>query len=142
MTEFTEIFGWARNNGTVLWTVSIVSLVTFVGTLAAIPFFVARIPEDYLIRKEGTSRYYYVSHPALHHIFLIVKNLLGIIFILAGAVMVFIPGQGIITMLIGVMLMDFPGKRRLALGIVKQQKVLKTLNWIRARSQKQPLQLP
>jgi len=40
------------------------------------------------------------------------KNIIGVIFITSGIIMLFIPGQGIITIIIGIILADFPGKSK------------------------------
>ena len=38
------------------------------------------------------------------------KNLLGATLVLAGLLMLFLPGQGVITLLAGLMIMNYPGK--------------------------------
>ncbi len=141
MNIVTALFEWARYHSLLLWVVSIVSLVVFIGTLAALPFFVARIPEDYFLRSETQFPRRYANFPA-HLLYLIVKNLAGAVLIIAGVVMLFMPGQGILTILIGVMLMNFPGKHSLALRGIRQPSVLGAINWMRARSQRSPLVLP
>lgn len=141
MDIVTALFGWAHAHALILWGVSIVSLVAFIGTLAALPLLVARIPEDYFLRSEADSPRWYANFPA-HLLYLIVKNLAGVVLIVVGIVMLFTPGQGILSILIGVMLMNFPGKRSLELRAVRQPKVLGAINWMRARSQKPPLVLP
>jgi hypothetical protein len=137
----TALFAWARSHSLILWGLSVVSLVAFIGTLAALPFLVARIPEDYFLHPGTGSPRRYANLPA-HLLYLIVKNLAGVVFIIAGVVMLFIPGQGILTILIGVLLMNFPGKRSLALRGISQPSVLAAVNWMRARSQRPPLVLP
>ena len=47
--------------------------------------------------------------------------------------MLVLPGQGILTILAGIMLLDFPGKHRLLRWIVAHPQVLRTLNWLRRR---------
>ena len=54
-------------------------------------------------------------------------------FLLAGIAMLFLPGQGVLTILLGISLMDFPGKRRLEARIVGQRLVFETVNSLRAR---------
>ena len=137
----TALFEWARHHSLILWGVSAVSLITFIATVAALPFFVARIPDDYFIRS-GTRHPRRCSNPPARVLYRIIKNLAGVVFIIAGIVMLFIPGQGIITILIGIMLMNFPGKRLLALRIIRQPRVFGAINWMRARSQQPPLVLP
>jgi hypothetical protein len=62
--------------------------------------------------------------------------LLGIVLSLPG-----VPGQGVLTILLGVMLLDFPGKRGLELKLVSRPKVLNTINRIRHRFDRPPLLL-
>ena len=53
---------------------------------------------------------------------------------LIGAAMLVLPGQGILTILAGVMLLDFPGRHRLVCWIVTRHAVLNSLNWVRRRA--------
>jgi hypothetical protein len=64
---------------------------------------------------------------------------LGILLVLAGIMMLVLPGQGILAMLIGIGLMDFPGKFRLERWFARQPAVFKSLNWIRTRAGHAPL---
>jgi len=112
------------------------------GTLAIIPYFIIRIPEDYLVRKSRHNERPFTQEPKMRVMYLIFKNLLGMILVMAGLLMLFIPGQGLITILIGIMLMNVPGKRKLAIAIVRQPKIFKSINWIRAKAFKPLLILP
>jgi hypothetical protein len=51
-----------------------------------------------------------------------------------------LPGQGILTILIGVSLMEFPGKYRLERGIIHFGPVLKGINTLRRRYGRPPLE--
>jgi hypothetical protein len=119
----------------------LVSLLTFVGTLIAVPFLVVRIPVDYFVRRKR-HRLWRERHPVIRLSLLIGKNILGIFFILAGAVMLFIPGQGVLTILIGIMLTDFPGKFRIERWIIQRRAVQRTVNWLRDRTDRPPLLIP
>lgn len=70
------------------------------------------------------------------------KNLLGLIFIIAGLAMLLLSGQGFITILIGIMMLNFPGKFTLEQRIVQQPIVLRAINWIRAKTDQPELQVP
>ena len=72
---------------------------------------------------------------------LVVKNVVGIVFLLAGFAMLFLPGQGVLTMLIGISLMDFPKKRELEAKMVGQPTVLGVINSMRQKFGKPPLTL-
>lgn len=130
------------SNIAILWWFGILSVVTFVGTLIIIPVLVIRIPTDYFMYEEHWRLPKQRPQITLRLLGLLGKNLLGVIFIAAGLVMLVLPGQGIITILIGVMLMNFPGKRILERRLVQQSAVLRTLNWIRAKADQPPLIVP
>lgn len=116
------------------------SVVMFLGSLVAIPWIITRIPADYFDTR--VPRHWMTDrHPLLRAIGLGVKNLAGVILLLAGLVMLFTPGQGVLTVLIGISMLDFPGKRRLEARLVGQAAVLRTLNGIRARFDRPPLVL-
>lgn len=133
MNVATALFEWARYHSLMLWGVSVVSLVAFIGTLVALPILVARIPEDYFVRSKARSPRRYAHSPA-RLLSLIARNLAGVVFVLVGIAMLFMPGQGILTILIGIILMNFPGKRLLVLRFVRHPSVFGAINWMCARS--------
>ena len=136
--NLTPIF----SNIAILWWLGILSVVTFVGTLTIIPVLVIRLPANYFMYEERWQLPQRWPRVTLRLLGLLGKNLLGLIFIVAGLVMLVLPGQGIITILIGVMLTNFPGKRTLEQRLVQQPAVLRTLNWIRAKADQPPLVVP
>jgi cytochrome b561 len=71
------------------------------------------------------------------------KNVLGVLLILLGIILSLpgVPGQGVLTMLIGLTLVDFPGKRRFEQRIMRNQAVLHGANRIRSRFGKAPFVL-
>jgi len=114
------------------------SVFMFVGTLIAIPVILMRLPADYFdIRKPRP--WMENHHPILRLLGHIVKNVVGAIFLFAGFLMLFLPGQGLLTMLIGLSLIEFPGKRRVEAKVVGQSTVLSTINSMRAKFGKPPL---
>jgi len=70
-----------------------------------------------------------------------VKNAVGAIFLFAGFLMMFLPGQGILTMLIGISMLDFPGKRKVEAKLIGQQTLLGVINGMRKKIGKPPLVL-
>jgi len=105
------------------------------------PWLVTRIREDYFTHRKR-HRHRLQKQPAFMRISLImIKNISGGVLILAGIAMLVLPGQGIITILLGMMLIDFPGKYKLELWVVKKPKILKSLNWIRKKVGHAPLRL-
>jgi len=55
--------------------------------------------------------------------------------------MLLLPGQGLITILIGIMMLNFPGKLAMERRIVQQPTVLRAINWIRAKAARPVLQI-
>jgi hypothetical protein len=121
-----------------LVTLTALSVVFFVGSLIAIPFILVRLPTDFFDTRVP-RRWMEDHHPVLRLLGHIVKNVVGAIFLFAGFLMLFLPGQGILTMLIGVTMLDFPGKRKLEARMVGQPAVLNTINSMRQKFRKPPL---
>jgi len=97
-----------------------------------------RIPEDYFLesrRESGLSR----GRSLRRTFFLMGKNILGVVFVLAGLAMLILPGQGLLTILIGLFLSDFPGKRGLEKRLVRNKRISGAVNYIRKKGGKAPL---
>ncbi|SET08959.1 Putative transmembrane protein (PGPGW) [Nitrosomonas marina] len=122
----------------VLIHLTIISLISFIASLVLIPIILIRLPYDYF--DISVPRYWMKNHHPILRIFgLIAKNLLGGAFLIAGFIMLFLPGQGILTMLIGLSFVDFPKKRLLEARIIEQPVILRTINAMRQRYKKPPL---
>lgn len=122
-----------------IWLTAL-SMVFFVGTLIAIPFILVRLPADYFdVRVPRT--WMEDHHPVLRLFGHVVKNVAGAIFVFAGFLMLFLPGQGILTMLIGISMLDFPGKRKIEATLIGQPTVLSVINGMRQKFNKPPLRL-
>ncbi|MDH5724178.1 MAG: hypothetical protein OEY60_01780, partial [Nitrospira sp.] len=104
----------------------------------AIPFILVRLPTDFFDTRVP-RRWMENHHPVLRLLGHVVKNVVGAIFLFAGFLMLFLPGQGILTMLIGVTMLDFPGKRKLEARMIGQPAILNTINNMRQKFGKPPL---
>ena len=122
----------------VLYSLAVASAIGFIGSLIAIPLILVRLPADYFDTR--TPRQWMKNHhPVLRLLGVIVKNVVGVVFVLAGFAMLFLPGQGLLTILIGVSLMDFPKKRVLEAKMVGQPTLLSVINSMRHKFGKPPL---
>ena len=130
---------WVGAHRHVFWWLVAFSVVAFVGTLIAVPWMVVRIPPDYFARRAWRDAKPVRRHPVVHVLFVIGRNVLGYAFIALGILMLVLPGQGLLTILAGVVLVDFPGKHRALEWLVARPTVLKSMNWIRERRGKGPL---
>ncbi len=101
---------------------------------------VAQLPADYFVgeHRQHPDR----SHWSIRLVATVVKNLVGIMLLIAGFIMLFTPGQGVLTILAGLLLTNFPGKYRLERRLAGRPAVLKTLNWLRARRGQPPFDDP
>lgn len=136
-----ELIDWFNSHQTLLTRLGLISLIVFVCSIIALPWLVSRIPDDYFLHKRRQPLPWKDQHPALRIMLLIGKNLLGVILFCGGFLMLFLPGQGVLTMAMGLLLTDYPGKYRLERGIVKMPRVLGTLNWLRKKAGAPPLQV-
>ncbi|HBE82675.1 MAG: hypothetical protein JNK51_02755 [Blastocatellia bacterium] len=71
----------------------------------------------------------------------ILKNVFGVFLILLGIALSLpgVPGQGVLTILLGLIMLDIPGKRPLEARIIQRPAVLSAANKLRARFNKPPL---
>ncbi|HLZ36111.1 MAG TPA: PGPGW domain-containing protein [Nitrospira sp.] len=123
-----------------LVTLTVLSLIFFIGSLIAIPYILVRLPADYFDIRVPRP-WMKDHHPILRLVGHVVKNAIGAIFLFAGFLMLFLPGQGILTMLIGVSMLDFPGKRKVEARMIGQPTVLSVINGMRQKFGKPPLVL-
>ena len=136
LNSLLEVFEAYRS--LIIWFGSI-SLFIFLFSLLTIKWLVALIPEDYFINKR-VSKIRSIN-PLLWYIFLIIKNIIGYSLILGGIMMLVLPGQGIFTIIIGLMLSNYPGKYSIERRFIAIPSILKSINWLRRKSNKPPINL-
>lgn len=114
-------------------------VLTFVVSLVTVAVVIVRLPATYF--REDYVSPLAAQHPIVRWAGVIIKNVVGVVVVFVGLLLSLpgIPGQGLLTILIGVMLVDFPGKRRLERRLVLQPSVLAVINALRARFGKPPL---
>jgi hypothetical protein len=111
----------------------VVSVIIVVVIIVKIPanYFSSHYQQDFLPGSSWLTRWSAT----------ILKNLAGLILVAAGIVMLIGPGQGILTILVGLILMDIPGKRPIEAKIIKRPTVLAAVNKLRAKYNKPQLLL-
>src|SRR5215217_6028154 len=126
------IHGWGLTWGQVLFGVA----------LAVVTLVLVKLPANYF-HSSHDREFLVHRHPVLRAVGIFAKNLLGLVLVGAGVVMSLpgVPGQGVLTILLGIMLLDFPGKRALETRIVGRPRVNGAVNALRARFGKPPLML-
>jgi hypothetical protein len=140
MTALQNLFDAIWGNPTMLLSLGLISLFSFVASLLLIPFLVVRIPYDYFAESKRQPAPWAEQHMVIRCVVLLVKNLFGVVFILLGLAMLVLPGQGLLTLLIGVLLVNFPGKYRFERWLIQKPSVNKAVAWLRQRAGRRPLE--
>lgn len=131
-------WAWLEPYSGLLGWLFVLSLGSLLLTVLLLPVIVVRLPADYFVAQRRTLR----AHRGLGGwCWRIGKNLLGVVFVLAGVAMLVLPGQGLLTILIGLLLLDFPGKRTVELRLVRRPAIRSFLDRMRARAGKPPLRV-
>jgi hypothetical protein len=125
----------------ILWCLTIVSALLFFLSLILIPWLLIRIPDDYFICRKSNPFSRISKLSFIQILILIIKNLLGLLLLICGVAMLLLPGQGILTILLSITLVDFPHKRRFELWLISRPMVLNTVNRLRKRAGTSPLKI-
>ena len=126
------------------WSTLIWGLVIFVlttgGSLLILCLLLVKMPADYFC-DSGARDFWVGKRSGMHLVVRIAKNLLGATLIILGGIMAIpvVPGQGLLVMLVGIMLTDFPGKRPVELWLISRAGVLGTINRLRDWFGKPPM---
>jgi hypothetical protein len=110
----------------------VASVVMFVGTMVAVPIFFVKVPSDYFARPRSAH-----SLPIR-----IMRTVIGVALIAFGIAMLVLPGQGVLTILVGLSILDVPLKDRMILKILRNPKVHRAIDDLRRKRGKEPLMVP
>lgn len=106
------------------------SVLAVVASIVLVPRFLAKLPPNYLHEGEEPKH----SLPLR-----IARNALGAVLVALGLAMLVLPGQGLLTLLVGLLLVDFPGKHELVRRLMSKPKVLGVVNKLRSHRGAAPL---
>ncbi len=111
-------------------------VLSIVGCVALITF----LPPDYFSELYPDRP---IKNPILRFFVSVLKNIVGLLLIVVGALLSVpgVPGQGLLTILSGLIISDFPGKKRLARRIIRIHAVYLAANKIRTSFKRPPLLL-
>lgn len=113
-------------------SVVIASVLMFVGSVIAVPWLIVRVPADYFTRAHDDDESPLASK--------LLRNAAGSILLLLGVAMLVLPGQGILAIVAALLIMDFPGKRRLERRIIAVPRVFRAVNALRRRAGRAPFE--
>ena len=126
----------------ILTGMAVFSVVTFIASLIIVPIILARLPSNYFLAKKSNEITIQSKKPTFFGLSKLIQNIVGGLLILAGIAMLVLPGQGILTILIGLGVTSFPAKAKLERKLVSKKRVFKSLNWMRKRAGVEPFLYP
>ena len=103
----------------------------------AIPFYIGSLPHNYFVKSSVSNKSPRIFEYRILF-FQITRNLIGVILVVSGIALLLLPGQGVLTIFVGTMLLSFPGKNQLLNKFIARNKVRDTLNWIRRTQGRSP----
>jgi hypothetical protein len=142
MEWIAPIMDWVKSHQSMMWWIFAASLAVSLLVPVAVGWAVVQLPADYFAPKKRRRSSVWEEHAVLRPLYLIAKNLLGFTLIVAGIAMLVLPGQGLLTIVIGIILMNFPGKFRLERWLATRRPVWGSLNWLRRKARRPELQRP
>ena len=143
MSISQKIISWSSMNSDLLFLLGSLSIFILIISVFMMVLIISFLPEDYfksenrnLISSVQNSRY-----PLLKLLVLITKNFFGVLLLLSGILMLVLPGQGILTIITGLVFIDYPGKYKFERKLLRQKGVINSINWIRSRLSKPSLKV-
>ncbi|RUO26993.1 hypothetical protein CWE09_09960 [Aliidiomarina minuta] len=114
-----------------------ISVLLALVSLILVPVLIVKMPDDYFLaarrrRHKSKVGFWYT----------LLRNFMALILLIAGVIMLFAPGQGLLTILVALAVSDVSGKYRMERWIILRPGVLKAINWVRKRYHKTPIKRP
>lgn len=135
-------FVWLSGHEELIRQIGNASVIALVVTIVALPLIVKQLPVDYFISENREPAWHERRHPLFWGAITVLKNVIGVVLVVAGIAMLLLPGQGAVTILIGLAITNFPAKYAIERRIASQPAVGATLNKIREWTGEEPLLLP
>ena len=117
---------------------SLTGLVMALTSTIALPWLLLHIPAEYFVSRHKPK----LDRSPLGWLIWLLRNTVASVLLIAGLLMLVLPGQGLLTILIAISASTFPGKYRLERAIMRRQRVFKEANWIRVRYHRPPIVHP
>jgi hypothetical protein len=108
------------------------SIAMFVGSLVAVPVFIVKVPDDYFARPPRARSLLVTGF----------RTLLGLSLIALGIAMIVLPGQGVLTILVGLSVLELPVKHRMIRRLLGSPKVRHAIDAMRHKAGKGSLIVP
>lgn len=122
--------------------VALGSLAFFLLTPILAPAAIVLMAPDALVRHRIRLRDRRKSLAVLYLAWHLIKNVLGIGLMGLGFLLLFMPGQGLLTIFIGVLLTDLPGRRKMLIRLLGSGKIRPVVDRLRERYRREALIWP
>ena len=122
--------------------VAVGSIAMFFGSIAVAWILIVKMPPDFLTRDHRVPTAFATQHPIVRMTWRVLRNLFGMVLVTTGLVMLLTPGQGILFIVLGATMVDFPRKQQVIRRLLGRKGVLKVINRIRRKAGKPLLQPP
>ncbi|MFW6151643.1 MAG: PGPGW domain-containing protein [Verrucomicrobiota bacterium] len=119
-----------------------ISLVVMLASVMVIPAILIRMRPDYFVRDCRKRPVPAAKQTFFLPVIILARNFLGILLIIAGIVMLVTPGQGLMSIFVGLLVMDFPGKYRFERWLIRRRHVHRSVNWLRKKAGRPPVIVP
>lgn len=129
---------WIQENTLLVSVIAGVSMLMLLITVLATPWIVAQLPDTYLQSQQSKTQSIGIARVLLTT----GRACLGLVLIVLGLIMMVTPGPGIVTLLLGISVAEFPGKHRVLINLATRPGVFRSLNWMRKRHGKPPFEYP
>ncbi|PXA04071.1 hypothetical protein DDZ13_08510 [Coraliomargarita sinensis] len=129
---------WLKANEEIFTALGLLSVFLFLLSLIIFPLIIIYLPHDYFVRTEPGI----TTLNPLRMVLRILKNALGCFLIIAGFLMLFLPGQGLLCLFLGISLVNFPGKRNLEMRLLGYRRIQDSVAWVRQKANRKPIILP
>jgi hypothetical protein len=129
---------WLKAYEELFAALGLLSVFLFLVSLIIFPLIIIYLPHDFFVRSEPA----FASLNPFRMLLRVLKNAFGCFLILAGILMLFLPGQGLLCLFLGVSLVHFPGKRRLEARLLSYKSVRNSVAWIRRKANRKRITLP
>jgi len=138
MQSYMEAFSYILQNNQIFLYISGLSTIFFLLSLLGLSWLISIIPHNYFVDKKRVSLIK-MKNPLMWLPIIIIKNSIGLVLILCGILMLILPGQGVLTIITGLIFLDYPGKFRFERSLVRNKLILNSMNWIRRKLDKPDL---
>ena len=138
MQSYMEAFSYFLQNNQIFLYISGLSTIFFLLSLLGLSWLISIIPHNYFVDKKRVSLIK-MKNPLMWLPIIIIKNSIGLVLILCGILMLILPGQGVLTIITGLIFLDYRGKFKFERLLVRNKLILNSMNWIRRKLNKPDL---